>query len=65
MFMDEKALIISNEETLKTNINALKSILNEMCSTINGPWVNIETLTVSRQLDDLIVEYTLLKNNIL
>jgi hypothetical protein len=61
MFMDEKALIISNEETLKTNINALKSILNEMCCTINGPWVNIETLTISRQLDDLIVEYTLLK----
>ena len=61
MFMDEKFIIISNEQTLKTDINALRSILNELCCENTGSQMSTETLMVSRQLDDLILEYILLK----
>ena len=59
--MDEKIVIISNEQTLKTDINALRSILNELCFENAGTQMNTETLKVSRELDDLILEYILLK----
>ena len=59
--MDEKIVIISNEQTLKTDINALRSILNELCCENAGTQMNTETLKVSRELDDLILEYILLK----
>jgi hypothetical protein len=61
VFMDEKIVIISNEQTLKTDINALRSILNELCCENDGTQMNTETLKVSRELDDLILEYILLK----
>ncbi|MCB2289291.1 Spo0E family sporulation regulatory protein-aspartic acid phosphatase [Clostridium sp. CS001] len=57
--MDEK--VILNEEELKSSINSLRSTLNELCCTMNGSDVNAETLNISRQLDDLIVEFILLK----
>jgi len=59
--MHEKIIIISNEQTLKTDINALRSILNDLCCENTGSQMNTETLKVSRQLDDLILEYILLK----
>lgn len=59
--MDEKIVIISNEQTLKTDINALRFILNGLCCENVGTQMNTETLKVSRELDDLILEYILLK----
>lgn len=61
--MDERIIKVPNEETLKTDINTLREILNQLCCTIDGFQVNTETLKVSRELDDLIIKYMLLKNN--
>lgn len=52
---------ISYEDTLKAHISALRDILNELCCTIDDSDVSIEALTVSQQLDKLIVEYMILK----
>jgi len=59
--MEEEVIRSSNEENLITCINKLRDVLNEMCCTINETEANIETLNVSRQLDQLIVEYMNIK----
>ena len=49
------------EEGLITCINTLRDVLNEMCCIIDNPTSSKEKLIVSRQLDELIVEYMYLK----
>ena len=49
------------EENLIICINKLRDVLNEMCSTIDETEARIETLIVSQQLDQLIVEYMNIK----
>lgn len=53
---------LSKEDKLKTSIDILRAVLNEMCCTIDEREVSIEKLNVSQQLDNLIVEYMGLKN---
>ena len=49
------------EENLIICINKLRDVLNEMCSTIDETEARMETLIVSQQLDELIVEYMSIK----
>jgi len=58
--MDEKLRLL-NQQKLETSIDTLRDILNEMCCTIDEREVNIEKLTISQQLDRLIVEYMFLE----
>ena len=44
-------------EYLKDRINDLRDVLNEICCTDVGNVVGEEKLNISRDLDDLIVEY--------
>ncbi len=44
-------------ECLNSRINELRDVLNEICCTDIDRSVTEERLTVSRNLDDLIVEY--------
>ena len=55
--------MILHEEKLKTCINTLRDVLNELCCTLDEPESNIEKLNVSCKLDELIVEYMSLKKN--
>ena len=59
--MTEKIVRSLQEEGLITCINTLRDALNEMCCTIDDPTPSKEKLIVSRQLDELIVEYMYLK----
>lgn len=52
---------ILHKEKLENCINNLRDVLNEMCCSLDEGEVNIEKLTVSRQLDTLIVKYMRLK----
>ena len=61
--MKEETVRILDEEKLKTCIDTLRDVLNEMCCTIDEPEVSMEKLIVSRQLDELIVKYMGLKKN--
>ena len=61
--MEERIVGILDEDKLKTCIDTLKEVLNEMCFTLDEHEISIEKLIVSRQLDKLIVEYMLLKKN--
>lgn len=62
--MKETAVRILHEEKVKARINTLRDVLNELCCTIDEPEMNMERLIVSHKLDELIVEYMLLKKNI-
>lgn len=55
--MKKEILKISDEETLKISIDTLRDVLNELCCTIDDPELCMKKLMVSRQLDQLIVEY--------
>lgn len=59
--MVQEIFKISDEDTLKADIGALRDILNELCCTIDDSVASIEQLTVSRRLDKLIIEYMTLK----
>ena len=62
--MEEEVIRSLYEEKLKTGINSLREILNELCCTTDGPEADIKKLNVSCQLDELIVEYmNITKNN--
>ena len=61
--LEETIISSSNEDNLKTCIDTLRDVLNEMCFTLDDHEMSIENLTVSRQLDNLIVEYMILKKN--
>lgn len=61
--MEESLASAIHREKLEACINTLRDILNEMCCTIDKPENNKEKLTVSCQLDDLIVEYMNLDNH--
>ena len=61
--MEETIVRITDEDKLKTCIDTLREVLNEMCFTFDNHEMSIENLIVSRQLDDLIVEYMILKRN--
>lgn len=61
--MKEEKINIIYEQNLKTCINTLRGILNEMCVAIDEPETDIKKLNVSCQLDKLIVEYMNLKSN--
>lgn len=59
--MKKGKINIIYEQNLKTCINTLRDILNEMCVAIDEPDTDIKRLNVSCQLDKLIVEYMNLK----
>jgi len=59
--MEEVMIRSLYEENLIICINKLRDVLNEMCSTIDETEARIETLIVSQQLDELIVEYMSIK----
>ena len=59
--MEEEIVRSLYEENLIACINKLRDVLNEMCCTIDKTEADIETLIVSRQLDQLIVEYMSIK----
>jgi len=59
--MMDETLRLLNQQKLETSIDTLRNILNEMCCTIDEREVNIEKLTISQQLDRLIVEYMFLE----
>lgn len=61
--MEERLVGTLAEDKLKTCIDTLKEVLNEMCFTLDDHEMSIEKLIVSRQLDKLIVEYMILKKN--
>ncbi|MBW9157883.1 Spo0E family sporulation regulatory protein-aspartic acid phosphatase [Clostridium sp. FP2] len=61
--MDENIMRILAEDKLKTCIDTLRDVLNEMCATLDEHDMSIEKLIVSRKLDMLIVEYMVLKKN--
>lgn len=61
--MREEIVMILDEDILKTRIDTLRDVLNEMCCTFEDHQVSPEKLIVSRQLDELIVEYMQLKRN--
>lgn len=60
--MRDEIVSVSYEEKLKICINTLRDVLNEMCCTVDNPELSLKKLIVSQQLDDLIVEYMILKN---
>jgi len=59
--MMDETLRLLKQQKLETSIDTLRDILNEMCCTIDEREVNIEKLTISQQLDRLIVEYMFLE----
>ena len=61
--MEEKIVGILYEDKLKTCIDTLRQVLNEMCFTLDEHEISIDKLIVSRQLDKLIVEYMVLKKD--
>ena len=61
--MEETIVRSLDEDKLKTCIDTLRDVLNEMCCTLDEHEMSIEKLIVSRQLDKLIVEYMILKKN--
>lgn len=58
--MKEKFRLL-HQKKLEISMDTLRDILDEMCCTIDEREVNIEKLTVSQQLDKVIVEYMSLK----
>ena len=62
--MMDETLRLLNQQKLETSIDTLRDILNEMCCTIDEREVNIEKLSISQQLDTLIVEYMAYTNPI-
>jgi len=62
--MMEEILEFLHQQKLETSIETLRDILNEMCCTIDEREVNIEKLSISQQLDTLIVEYMAYTNPI-
>jgi len=60
----EEILEFLHQQKLETSIETLRDILNEMCCTIDEREVNIEKLSISQQLDTLIVEYMAYTNPI-
>ena len=61
--MSKKAISNLDEVNLKICINELRDTLNKMCCTINeSDELRIEKLSISCQLDQLIVKYMNLKN---
>ena len=62
--MMEESITFLHQQKLKTSIDTLRDILNELCCyTIDEREVNIEKLSISQQLDTLIVEYMGLENS--
>lgn len=61
--MEEQLIKNLDEDKLKTCIDTLRDILNEMCSTLDDNGMSLEKLIVSRELDKLIVDYMILKKN--
>ena len=55
--MIEETFAFLHQKKLKTSIDTLRDILNELCCTSDDHEVNIEKLIISQQLDILIVEY--------
>ncbi|MBU3112273.1 aspartyl-phosphate phosphatase Spo0E family protein [Clostridium lacusfryxellense] len=56
----------SDEYELRTRIDKLRDILNELCcntTEIEAIGTNEEMLILSRQLDELIVKYMVLKTH--
>jgi len=50
-----------HQQRLAASIDRVRAILNEMCCTFDKREVDIEKLSISQQLDTLIVEYMLLE----
>lgn len=57
MYSDKLSLENITPEYLKDRINNLRDVLNEICCTDSGNVAGEEKLKISRNLDELIVEY--------
>ncbi len=55
--MDKSTLDNITIEYLKNRINNVREVLNEICCTDAAKEVEEERLNISRDLDELIVEY--------
>ncbi len=61
--MIENIISDSHEDKLRTCINKLRNVLNEMCYLIANIESSVARLAISRELGKLIIEYMIHSKN--